>query len=89
MVIEFNTREVLVNGKQGYFHTWEHFSEPLKDSKIVWGAPCRTISKIFGIVEFKDGTVERVEPTSIKFIDIEELKDEYKGEYKSWKKETN
>ena len=62
------TRFCKVNGKVGYFHTWEHYSQPVEASPLVGGSPAGIYSRVFGIVEFTDG-VERVDPTEIKFCD--------------------
>lgn len=70
MTVEWNTRLCTVNGKTGYFHTWEHYSKPLPASPLVGGEPAGLFSQIFGIVEFKD-SVRRVDPTEIKFCDEE------------------
>lgn len=66
--IEWHTRECEVNGELGYFHTWEHWSRPVESSPLIGGAPAGVISKVFGIVEFKDG-IRRVNPEDIKFCD--------------------
>ena len=57
-----------VDGKIGYFHTWEHFSKPLPASPFVGGEPAGVYSKVFGIVEFADG-IQRIDPTDICFCD--------------------
>lgn len=63
-----NVRLCSVNGEIGYFHCWEHFSEPMPASPIVGGSPTGVMSKLFGIVEFHD-RVSRVDPISIIFSD--------------------
>lgn len=68
MSIGMETRFCVVNGEPGYFHVWEHHSRPLPASPLVGGKPAGVVSKIFGIVEFKDG-VRRVDPTEIIFRD--------------------
>lgn len=68
MTVEWNIRLCTVNGKPGYFHTWEHYSKPLPASPLVGGEPAGILSVVFGIVEFKDG-VRRVDPTTIIFCD--------------------
>lgn len=68
MQVEWKTRICTVNGKVGYFHTWEYYSKPLEASPLRGGSPAGVFSKIFGIVEFSDG-VRRVEPTDICFCD--------------------
>ena len=57
-----------VDGELGYFHCWEHFSQPIGASPFVGGAPAGAISKVYGIVEFADG-IRHVEPSTIKFCD--------------------
>lgn len=57
-----------VDGEPGYFHCWEHFSQPIGASPFVGGAPAGVVSKVYGIVEFADG-VRHVEPSTIKFCD--------------------
>ena len=52
----------------GFFHCWEHFSQPVGASPFVGGEPAGVISKVYGIVEFADG-VRHVEPSTIKFCD--------------------
>ena len=58
--IVHRTRDCEVDGRPGYFHTWEHFSKPAAG----------VIAQVYGIVEFSDG-VERVDPCSIKFTDAD------------------
>lgn len=62
------TRLCKVKNEFGWFHTWEHYAKPLKASLLMGGTPAGVFSKIFGIVEFKDG-VSRVDPTDIQFCD--------------------
>ena len=57
-----------VDGELGYFHCWEHFSQPIGASPFVGGAPAGVVSKVYGIVEFADG-IRHVEPSTIKFCD--------------------
>lgn len=66
------TRLCKVSGEYGYFHAWEHYSKPLPESPFVGGEPAGIFSQVFGIVEFKD-CVRRVDPTSIKFIDNDNI----------------
>ena len=62
--IHWETRDCIVDGRPGYFHTWEQYSQP------VGGPPAGVVSHVFGIVEFEEG-IERVEPTLIHFCDEE------------------
>ena len=61
-------RSCTVNGEPGYFHCWEHFSQPIGASPFIGGAPAGVVSKVYGIIEFADG-VRHVEPSTIKFCD--------------------
>lgn len=60
----------------GYLLVWEHFQKrinktPLSSNANLFAAQTSEISRIYGIVEFPDGTVNRVDPTDIEFIDKE------------------
>ena len=68
--IKWHTRDCIVDGRPGCFHTWEQYSQPVPASPLVGGAPAGVIAQVFGIVEFSDG-VERVQPYKIKFADEE------------------
>ena len=68
ITIENEKRLCNVNGEIGYFHRWEDFSKPIEASPFIGGAPAGVFSKVFGIVEFKDG-VRRVDPTDVHFCD--------------------
>lgn len=48
-------RNCEVEGKPGYFHTWEHFADTIE------------FSRVYGLVEFEDGSVKRVDPAKIIF----------------------
>lgn len=66
--IRLETRLCKVEGKLGYFHTWEHYSQPVEASPLVGGAPAGVVSRVFGIVEFPD-CVRSIEPELIQFCD--------------------
>ena len=68
ITVSVETRLCKVNGRLGYFHTWERYSKPIGASFIIDGAPPGVVSQVFGIVEFTDG-VERVYPYEIEFCD--------------------
>lgn len=59
IIISFETRLCKVDGKLGYFHTWEHHSEPILTNTGTGAEPKATLSQVYGIVEFPDG-VKRV-----------------------------
>lgn len=68
MTVEYPTRLCVVRGKVGYFHMWEHYSKPLSEGLMTSGQAVGIFSKVYGIVEFKNG-VRRVDPIDIKFRD--------------------
>lgn len=70
--IKWERISCMVDGRPGYFHTWEQHSQPVGASPMIGGPPAGVISKVFGIVEFADG-IERVDPVSIKFYDEEHV----------------
>lgn len=81
--IKIRTRDCMVNGRPGYFHTWEQYSEVMPPSPLVGGHPGGTIARVVGIVEFPDG-VRRVNPYDIEFVDEEHAN---LVEYEKWLKE--
>lgn len=68
VVMKCETRLCEVNGRYGYFHTWEQYSEIIPPSLLKGGHSGGVIASIFAIIEFPEG-IERVEPTKVKFID--------------------
>lgn len=58
--IRWETRLCKVEGKLGYFHTWEHYSRPVEASPLVGGAPAGIVSRVFGIVEFPDAALNEM-----------------------------
>ena len=66
--VKWESRLCEVNGRYGYFHTWEHYSEIVPPSLLRGGHSGGVIAGTFAIVEFQD-SVERVDPTKLKFID--------------------
>lgn len=68
MNLEWEKRLCKVDGELGYFHTWEQWSDVVEPSIMRGGHPGGSVSRVYGIVEFKDG-VRRVDPYQIKFCD--------------------
>ena len=66
--IKHELRLCEVDGEVGYFHTWEQYANPVGESVIPGRYPSGQLSRICGIVEFKD-RVRRVDPYQIKFCD--------------------
>lgn len=68
--LKYERRLCKVKSELGYFHCWEHFSEPVPAGLAIGSPPAGVISYVVGIVEFDDG-IRRVDPTEIKFCDEE------------------
>ena len=69
-IIRHELRLCKVKNELGYFHCWEHYSEPVPAGLTIGSPPAGIISYVSGIVEFEDG-VRHVDPTEIKFCDEE------------------
>lgn len=63
-----------VDGKFGYFHCWEQYSDVVAPSPMIGGHPGGQISHVYGLVEFHGEPVKRVNPTDIKFCDEDNRK---------------
>lgn len=90
--IKWETRMCRVGDEYGYFHTWEQFSQPIEPSPLQWGHQGGTVSRVYGIVEFRDG-VRRVDVNDIVFCDGENAElavaNKYLKEIDMKKKENN
>lgn len=51
------------------FHCWEHISEVIAPSPLAGGHSGGVVSGILGIVEFSNGSIGKVKPEDITFID--------------------
>ena len=70
VTIRYEARICKVNDRVGYFHCWEQYADVIAPGLTIGSHPGGQYSRVFGIVEFKDG-VERVDTSKIKFIDEE------------------
>lgn len=68
ITVEFERRLCKVDDRIGYFHCWEHYADVIAPGLTVGSQPGGQYSRMFGVVEFKDG-LERVDLSRIKFID--------------------
>lgn len=56
----------------------DRISSKIKDGIIPpYGGDVVTVKTVVGIVEFEDGTVEKVKPSEIRFADTEAIMNEY------------
>ena len=63
---------LIINGdteKKALFHIWEQNSQIIPPSPMVGGHGGGVICTVMGIVELEDGSVIRVSPYQIQFID--------------------
>ena len=58
-----------VNGRYGFLHCFEQYADVIAPGLTVGSQQGGQFSRMFGIVEFSDGSVERVNPPDIKFCD--------------------
>lgn len=52
-----------------YFHRWYEEHSVIDPSPMIGGHPGGQISRLYGVVEFRDGRVELVHPNKIRFTD--------------------
>ena len=68
--LEPKLRPCVIDGtKCALFHGWSQDSSVIPPSPMIGGHPGGTVSGVLGIVELKDGSVCKVNPTSIVFTD--------------------
>ena len=68
--LKYERRLCKVKNDLGYFHCWEHFSNPVPAGLTIGSPPAGVISYVSGIGDFEDG-VRHVDPTEIMFCDEE------------------
>lgn len=71
MTIKYEKRLCKVYETLCYFHMWENYSQLVEASMLKGGAPAGIVSFVSGIVEYPDGSIKKVLPTSITFVDEE------------------
>lgn len=62
-------RPCFVNGEKALFHRWSDYSQVVAESLLKGGHPAGVVKATVGIVEFEDGTVKKVDPSMIKFVE--------------------
>lgn len=63
------------------FHRWIYESMVVGDSLLIGGAPGGQISHAYGLVEYEDGEVQRVDPGYIRFTDRKTAKESGEPKY--------
>ena len=59
--------------KEALFHRWDEEKQVVGESAMIGGHPAGQIAYMLGIVEYMDGTVKRVSPEYIKFLDTKDF----------------
>ena len=62
-------RSCVVDGKKALFHKWTERSQVIPPSPMVGGHGGGVMKAPFGIIEYEDGKIAEVDPTSIQFLD--------------------
>lgn len=70
-------RPCIVDNRKGLFHGWYYYAEVLEPSIRVGGHMGGQLATTLGIVEFENGKVDLIGPTSIRFIGSRGLMQEY------------
>ena len=63
-------RPCVVGNKLALFHTWEQFANVVPPGMAIGSAPGGQVATMFGIVEYEDGSIDEVQPKTIRFVDI-------------------
>ena len=62
-----------LRAKRALFHGWDGIKQVIDASPMIGGHPGGQIAYTMGIVEYMDGTVDRVYPEYIRFLDTEDF----------------
>ena len=63
--------------RRAFFHLFTTSARPIEPSPLRGGHPGGQVSKPIAIVEYEDGTVDTVNPESVRFLDTEGLMKQY------------
>lgn len=71
VTITAERRQCLVNGRRAFFHRWADSARPVvpRGMEEIDAETRYQCWNVHGIVEYEDGTVQRVWPSEIQFID--------------------
>jgi len=70
-------RPCIVDDRKGLFHGWYYVAEVVEPSIRVGGHMGGQLAATLGMVEFENGEIQLIRPTSIKFIGSRRLMQEY------------
>lgn len=63
-------RPCKVDERKGIFHRWEDYQDVIDAGLTIESHTSGQISRCYGIVEFEDGKVARIDPRKIVFMDF-------------------
>ena len=67
--LRYELRLCKVKDELGYFHCWEHYSEPVPADLAIGSPPAGVINYVSGIVEFEDDIrIRRMDPGVINYV---------------------
>ncbi len=70
-------RPCTVDDRKGLFHGWYYYAEVFEPSISLGGHIGGPIATTLGMVEFENGEIQLIRPTSIRFIGSRRLMQEY------------
>lgn len=70
-------RPCIVDDRKGLFRGWYYYAELVEPSIRVGGHMGGQLATTLGMVEFENGEIQLISPTSIKFIGSRRLMQEY------------
>lgn len=73
ITISTEKRLCVVDDRKAVFHKWVEISYPVGESAFRGGPPAGQVSYVVALVEYEDGTVERVDLSKKKLIFVDNL----------------
>lgn len=69
ILIKQELRPCKAGSLNGLFHRWIEEADVIEPSLMIGGHPGGVVRMTFGIVEFEDGTIDKIVPSKISFLD--------------------
>ena len=61
ITISTEKRLCVVDGRKALFHNWAEISYPVGEDLMIGGRPAGQVSYVVALIEYEDGTVEKVD----------------------------
>lgn len=68
ITISTEKRLCVVDGRKALFHNWAEISYPVGEELMIGGRPAGQVSYVVALVEYEDGTVEKVDLNNQKLV---------------------